>query len=62
VEAGGVGFRLEQGWIAWRWIGGMSGDEDVRVEVTELIVFLHRGGIRGGGGCEAATAGWTGWF
>jgi hypothetical protein len=45
VEAGGVGFRLEQGWIARRWIGGMSGDEDVRVEVAELIVFLHRGGI-----------------
>jgi hypothetical protein len=39
----------------------MSGDEDVRVEVVELIVFLHRGGIRGGGGCKAAVAGWTGW-
>jgi hypothetical protein len=33
-------------------LGGMSGDEDVRVEVAELIVFVHRGGIRGGGGCE----------
>jgi hypothetical protein len=42
-------------------LGGMSGDEDVRVEVAELIVFLHRGGIRGGGGCEAVAAGWTGW-
>jgi hypothetical protein len=61
VEAGGVGFRLEHGWIAWRWIGGMSGDEDVRVEVVELIVFLRRSGVRGGGGCEAAVAGWTGW-
>jgi hypothetical protein len=44
-------------------LGGMSGDEDVHVEVAELIVFLHRGEIRGGGGCEAAAAaaGCTGW-
>jgi hypothetical protein len=34
----------------------MSGDEDVHVEVAELIVFLHRGGIRGGGGCEVEDA------
>uniref|UniRef100_A0A804MD31 Copine C-terminal domain-containing protein n=1 Tax=Zea mays TaxID=4577 RepID=A0A804MD31_MAIZE len=39
---------------------GMSGDEDVRVEVAKLIVFLHRGGIWGGEGCEAAATGWTG--
>lgn len=38
----------------------MSGDEDVRVEVAKLIVFLHRGGIWGGEGCEAAATGWTG--
>jgi hypothetical protein len=44
-----------------RWIGGMSGDVDVCVEVAELIIFLHRGGIRGGGGCEVAAAGWIGW-
>jgi hypothetical protein len=39
----------------------MSGDEDVRVEVAELIIFLHRGGIWGGEGCEVAATGWTGW-